>query len=114
MRRVVITGLGIVSSIGANTDEVIQLHFVMGNQELASPPDYAEHGFRSQIHGLPDIEVSDHIEKRQLRFMGEGAAYNFIAMQDAINDSGLTEREISNERTGLIMGSGGPSTRNHL
>ena len=111
MRRVVITGLGIVSSIGVNTDEVTA-SLRHGKSGISFAPDYAEHGFRSQIHGLPDIEVSDHIDKRQLRFMGEGAAYNFIAMQDAINDSGLTEREISNERTGLIMGSGGPSTKN--
>ena len=111
MRRVVITGLGIVSSIGVNTDEVTA-SLRNGKSGISFASDYAEHGFRSQIHGLPDIEVSDHIDKRQLRFMGEGAAYNFIAMQDAINDSGLTEREISNERTGLIMGSGGPSTKN--
>jgi 3-oxoacyl-[acyl-carrier-protein] synthase-1 len=111
MRRVVITGLGIVSSIGITSDEVTT-SLRDGKSGISFAPDHAEHGFRSQIHGLPDIEVSDHIDKRQLRFMGEGAAYNFIAMQDAINDSGLTEKEISNERTGLIMGSGGPSTKN--
>ena len=111
MRRVVVTGLGIVSSIGINADEVTE-SLQKGKSGISFAPDYAEHGFRSQIHGMPNIDVSDHIDKRQLRFMGEGAAYNFIAMQDAINDSGLTEKEISNERTGLIMGSGGPSTKN--
>ena len=111
MRRVVITGLGIVSSIGINADEVTS-SLQKGKSGISFAPDYAEHGFRSQIHGMPDIDVSDRIDKRQLRFMGEGAAYNFIAMQDAIDDSGLTEKEISNERTGLIMGSGGPSTKN--
>ena len=111
MRRVVITGLGIVSSIGINADEVTE-SLQKGKSGISFAPDYAEHGFRSQIHGMPNIDVSDHIDKRQLRFMGEGAAYNFIAMQDAIDDSGLTEKEISNERTGLIMGSGGPSTKN--
>ena len=111
MRRVVITGLGIVSSIGINADEVTS-SLQKGKSGISFAPDYAEHGFRSQIHGMPDIDVSDRIDKRQLRFMGEGAAYNFIAMQDAIDDSGLTEKEISNDRTGLIMGSGGPSTKN--
>ncbi|PQM61206.1 MAG: beta-ketoacyl-[acyl-carrier-protein] synthase I [Rhodobacteraceae bacterium] len=111
MRRVVITGIGIVSSIGVNAEEVTA-SLRSGKSGISFAPDYADHGFRSQIHGRPDIEVSDYIDKRQLRFMGEGAAYNFIAMQDAIKDSGLTEQEISNERTGLIMGSGGPSTKN--
>ncbi len=111
MRRVVITGLGIVSSIGIDADEVTA-SLRTGKSGISFAPDYAEHGFRSQIHGKPNIDVSDHIDKRQLRFMGEGAAYNFIAMQNAIEDSGLTEKEISHERTGLIMGSGGPSTKN--
>ena len=111
MRRGVITGVGIVSSIGVNAEEVTA-SLRSGKSGISFAPDYADHGFRSQIHGRPDIEVSDYIDKRQLRFMGEGAAYNFIAMQDAIKDSGLTEQEISNERTGLIMGSGGPSTKN--
>ena len=111
MRRVVITGLGIVSSIGNNVDEVTSA-LRRGKSGICFAPDYAEHGFRSQIHGLPKIDVAERIDKRQLRFMGEGAAYNFIAMADAIEDSGLTENEVSNERTGLIMGSGGPSTKN--
>ncbi len=111
MRRVVITGLGIVSSIGKNADEVTD-SLRSGKSGIAFAPEYAEYGFRSRVHGMPDINLSDYIDKRQLRFMGDGAAYNFIAMRDAIDDSGLTEKEISHERTGLIMGSGGPSTKN--
>ena len=111
MRRVVITGIGIVSSIGNNVEEVLN-SLKMAKSGIKFSPDYAEHGFRSQVHGLPNIEVSDFVDKRQLRFMGDGAAYNFISMQQAIQDSGLTESEVSNERTGLIMGSGGPSTKN--
>jgi 3-oxoacyl-[acyl-carrier-protein] synthase-1 len=111
MRRVVITGLGIVSSIGIDANEVTS-SLRNGKSGICFAPEYAEHGFRSQIHGLPKIEVADYIDKRQLRFMGEGAAFNYIAMQQAIKDSGLTEKEVSNERTGLIMGSGGPSTKN--
>ena len=111
MRRVVITGLGIVSPIGNNTAEVTD-SLRAGRSGIVFAPDYAEHGFRSQIHGRPDITLEDHIDKRDLRFMGEGAAWNFIAMQQAIADSGLTEAEVSNPRSGLIMGSGGPSTSN--
>ncbi len=111
MRRVVITGLGIVSSIGTNAEEVTA-SLRAGKSGISFAPEYAEHNFRSQIHGMPNIDVSEHIDKRQLRFMGEGAAYNFISMEQAIIDSGLKEKEISNERTGLIMGSGGPSTKN--
>ncbi len=111
MRRVAITGIGIVSSIGNKAEEVTA-SLRTGKSGICFAPDYAEHGFRSQIHGLPRIDVTEHIDKRQLRFMGQGAAYNFIAMRDAIEDSGLTENEVSNDRTGLIMGSGGPSTKN--
>ncbi len=111
MRRVVVTGLGIVSSIGLSANEVSSA-LRAGKSGISFAPEYAERGFRSQIHGKPNIEISDHIEKRVLRFMGEGAAFNYIAMQQAVEDSGLSESEISNERTGLIMGSGGPSTKN--
>ncbi|MHA3979980.1 beta-ketoacyl-ACP synthase I [Halovulum sp. GXIMD14794] len=113
MRRVVITGIGIVSSIGVDKDEVMtSLKESRSGIEFA--PDYAEHGFRSQIQGRPKIDIAEHIDKRQLRFMGDGAAFNYIAMQQAIEDSGLEEGDISNERTGLIVGSGGPSTKNML
>jgi len=111
MRRVVITGIGIISSIGNNVDEVLD-SLKEGRSGIVFAPEYAEHGFRSQIHGMPKINPAEHIDKRQMRFMGPGAAYNFLAMQQAIADSGLEENEVSNERTGLIVGSGGPSTSN--
>ncbi len=111
MRRVVITGMGIVSSIGNNIDEVTAA-LKSGKSGIVAAPEYAENGFRSQVHGMPQINIADHIDKRNLRFMGPGAAYNFIAMEQAIADSGLEESDISNPRTGLVMGSGGPSTSN--
>ncbi|MBL4542682.1 MAG: beta-ketoacyl-ACP synthase I [Rhodobacteraceae bacterium] len=111
MRRVVVTGIGIVSPIGHNADEVAA-SLRAGRSGIVFAPEYAEHGFRSQVHGDPNIVLEDHIDKRQLRFMGPGAAYNFIAMEQAVADSGLEDGDVSNERTGLIMGSGGPSTSN--
>lgn len=111
MRRVVVTGMGIVSSIGANTEEVLS-SLREGKSGISFAQDYAEHGFRSQVHGMPNVDIASLIDKRQLRFMGDGAAYNYISMQQAIADSGLEESDISNPRTGLIMGSGGPSTKN--
>jgi 3-oxoacyl-[acyl-carrier-protein] synthase-1 len=111
MRRVVITGIGIVSSIG-NDVETVRRSLREGRSGISFAPTYAEHGFRCQVHGRPDIDIAAHVDKRQLRFMGDGAAYNYIAMEQAIADSGLEESEVSNERTGLVMGSGGPSTRN--
>ena len=111
MRRVVITGLGIVSSIG-NTAEEVTASLKESRSGIVFAPDYAEHGFRSQVKGQPNIDIAEHVDKRALRFMGDGAAWNYIAMQRAIADSGLEESDVSNERTGLIMGSGGPSTRN--
>ncbi|MEL7154176.1 MAG: beta-ketoacyl-ACP synthase I [Pseudomonadota bacterium] len=112
MRRVVITGIGIVSSIGNNAQEVTA-SLRESKSGIVFSEDYAEHGFRSQVHGAPNIDLTAMIDKRQLRFMGDGAAYNYIAMEQAIADSGLEENEVSNERTGLVMGSGGPSTK-HL
>ncbi|MFO1107367.1 MAG: beta-ketoacyl-ACP synthase I [Amaricoccus sp.] len=111
MRRVVITGLGIVSSIGNNAEEVAA-SLKAGRSGIVFAPDYAEHGFRCQVHGKPEIDIAAHVDKRQLRFMGDGAAWNYIAMDQAIADSGLEPTDVSNERTGLIMGSGGPSTKN--
>lgn len=111
MRRVVITGIGIISPIGNSAAEV-EASLRAGKSGVVFAPEYAEHGFRSQVHGKPQIDLAAHIDKRDLRFMGPGAAYNFLSMQQAIADSGLTEAEVSNERTGLIMGSGGPSTSN--
>ncbi|ODM42031.1 beta-ketoacyl-ACP synthase I [Cereibacter johrii] len=111
MRRVVITGIGIVSPIGNNAAEV-EASLRAGRSGISFSEEYAHHGFRSQIHGMPDLVLEDHIDKRDLRFMGPGAAYNFIAMEQAIKDSGLEAAEVSNPRTGLVMGSGGPSTSN--
>jgi 3-oxoacyl-[acyl-carrier-protein] synthase-1 len=111
MRRVVITGLGVISPIGNNIDEVTDA-LKVGRSGIAFEPEYAENGFRSRVAGIPDINPADHIDKRHMRFMGVGGGYNYLAMQQAIADSGLEPNEVSNERTGLIMGSGGPSTSN--
>ncbi|MDD9899371.1 MAG: beta-ketoacyl-ACP synthase I [Alphaproteobacteria bacterium] len=113
MRRVVVTGLGIVSCIGNDQDTVTQ-SLKGGKSGIVFAPKYAEMGFRSHIHGAPEIDLAARVDKKLLRFMGEGAAYNYIAMEDAIKDAGLEESDVSNERSGLIMGSGGPSTINLL
>ena len=113
MRRVVVTGIGIISSIGNDQSEVLN-SLIDGKSGIVSAPEYAENGFRSQVHGVPKIILEDHIDKRQMRFMGPGAAFNYLSMEQAIKDSGLEEKEVSNERTGLIVGSGGPSTSNLL
>jgi 3-oxoacyl-[acyl-carrier-protein] synthase-1 len=110
MRRVVITGMGIVSSIGNDVAEV-EASLRAGKSGIVFAEDYAEHGFRCRVHGAPKITVEDLIDKRDLRFMGDGAAFTYIAMKEAIADSGLEETDISNERTGIIVGSGGPSTK---
>lgn len=110
MRRVVITGIGIISPIG-NSPAEVEGSLRAGTSGIIFAEDYAEHGFRSRVKGQPNIVLEDHIDKRDLRFMGDGAAYNFIAMRDAIADAGLTEAEVSNDRAGLVMGSGGPSTK---
>lgn len=109
MRRVVVTGLGIVSSIGNNKDEVLEA-LKTGRSGIESSPDMVEHGFRSQVAGTLKIDVTQHVDKRTLRFMGPGAAYAHIAMSEAIADAGLDEADIVNPRTGLVAGSGGPST----
>ncbi|WP_435141402.1 beta-ketoacyl-ACP synthase I [Pseudopelagicola sp. nBUS_19] len=109
MRRVVVTGLGIVSSIG-NSAEEVTASLKAGRSGITTSPEMVEHGFRSQIAGTLDIEPKEHVDKRTLRFMGPGAAYAHIAMGKAIADAGLSEEHIINERTGLIAGSGGPST----
>jgi 3-oxoacyl-[acyl-carrier-protein] synthase-1 len=109
MRRVVVTGLGIVSSIGTNADEVTA-SLKAGRSGITANAAMAEHGFRSQIAGAVDLDPAEHIDKRTLRFMGPGAAYSYIAMGQAIADAGLSEDEVVNPMTGLIAGSGGPST----
>ncbi|ATG34557.1 MULTISPECIES: beta-ketoacyl-ACP synthase I [Phaeobacter] len=109
MRRVVVTGLGIVSSIGNNAEEVLA-SLKAGKSGIEASPEMAEHGFRSQIAGTLKLNVADHVDKRTLRFMGAGAAYAHIAMSQAIADAGLSDDQVVNERTGLVAGSGGPST----
>ena len=110
LRRVVVTGMGVVSCIGNDVKSVLS-SLKAGKSGISFSPEYAEMGFRSQVYGKPEIVLEDHIEKRMLRFMGDGAAYNHIAMVQAIEDSGLEESDVVNERTGIIMGSGGPSTK---
>lgn len=110
MRRVVVTGIGIVSSIGSNAQEV-NASLREAKPGIVSAEDYARLGFRCQVHGAPTIDLDTSIDRRVRRFMGDGAAWNWIAMQQAIADAGLEESDVKNERTGLIMGSGGPSTR---
>lgn len=109
MRRVVVTGLGIVSSIGNNADEVLA-SLKAGKSGITANEDMKEYGFRSQVAGAVKLDVKELVDKRVLRFMGPGAAYGYLAMQQAIADAGLTEAEVVNPRTGLIAGSGGPST----
>jgi 3-oxoacyl-[acyl-carrier-protein] synthase-1 len=110
MRRVVVTGMGIVSSIGNNTQEVTA-SLREARSGIVFAEDYAKHGFRSQVHGAPDLDPFEALDRRTTRFMGEGAAWNYIAMEQAVRDAGLEKDEISHPRTGMIMGSGGPSTR---
>src|SRR6202451_2770240 len=110
MRRVVVTGLGIVSSIGNNADEVTE-SLRQAKSGIVRAEDYVRLGFRSQIHGSLKIDLETAVDRRARRFMGDGAAYAWLGMNQAIQDAGLEEKDISNPRTGLIVGSGGPSTR---
>lgn len=109
MRRVVVTGLGIVSPIGNNAAEVLT-SLKVGKSGIEANADMAEHGFRSQIAGNVKLNIADHVDKRTLRFMGPGAAYSYIAMKQAIEDAGLEDGQVVNPMTGVIAGSGGPST----
>jgi 3-oxoacyl-[acyl-carrier-protein] synthase I len=110
MRRVVVTGIGIVSSIGNNAQEVLA-SLREAKSGVVKAEDYARLGFRCQVHGAPTLDLDSAVDRRVRRFMGDGAAWNWVAMRQAIGDSGLEESDIKNERTGIIMGSGGPSTR---
>jgi 3-oxoacyl-[acyl-carrier-protein] synthase-1 len=110
MRRVVVTGMGIVSSIGNNTQEVLA-SLREAKSGVVRADKYAELGFRCHVHGAPTLDASEAVDRRAMRFLGGGAAWNHVAMEQAIRDAGLQESEISNERTGMVMGSGGPSTR---
>ncbi len=110
MKRVVVTGMGIVSSIGNNVQEVLA-SLREARSGIVFADDYAELGFRCQVHGAPSPDPAEGLDRRTTRFMGRGAAWNYIAMEQAIQDAGLEPDEVSNPRTGIIMGSGGPSTR---
>ncbi|MBL8665614.1 MAG: beta-ketoacyl-ACP synthase I [Candidatus Odyssella sp.] len=113
MRRVVVTGIGIVSSLGNNPGEVRQA-LKDGRSGIVFAPDYKEMGFRSHVHGAITLDPETAVDRRLRRFMGDGAVWNYVAMQQAIADSGLGEAEVSSERAGLIMGSGGPSTKDQV
>ena len=110
MRRVVVTGMGIVSSIGNNTQEVLASLFE-AKSGITRSDEYAKLGFRSQVFGRPTLNPAEVVDRRAMRFLGEGAAWNHVAMEQAIRDSGLEDKDIVNARTGIIMGSGGPSAR---
>ena len=111
LRRVVVTGMGIVSCIGNTLDDVIH-SLKNGVSGIVKAPEHVANGFRSHVHGMPKIDIEAFIDRKLKRFMGDAAAYNYIAMKNAIEDSGLSEEQVSNERAGLIVGSGGGSTTN--
>ena len=111
MRRVVVTGLGIVSCLGNNQKEVYN-SLLNSKSGITFSEEYKEYNLKSHVHGKPSIKLEDHIDRKTIRFMGSGSAYNYIAMKEAIEDSGLEEKEVSNFKTGIIMGSGGPSIEN--
>jgi len=111
MKRVVVTGVGIVSCLGNNQGEVYD-SLLNTKSGIGFSEEYKKYNFKSQICGVPKIKVEEHIDRKIIRFMGEGSAYNYIAMKEAVMDSGLEEKDISNETTGIIMGSGGPSVKN--
>jgi len=111
MKRVVVTGIGIVSCLGNNQDEVYQ-SLLNSKSGISFSEDYKEHNLKSHVHGKPNIKLQDHVDRKTIRFMGSGSAYNYIAMKEAVKDSGLNEKDVSNETTGIVMGSGGPSIEN--
>ena len=111
MKRVAITGIGIVSCLGNNQKEVYD-SLLNTKSGIGFSEEYKKYNFKSQICGVPKIKVEEHIDRKIIRFMGEGSAYNYIAMKEAVTDSGLEEKDVSNEATGIIMGSGGPSVKN--
>ncbi|MBD1150222.1 beta-ketoacyl-ACP synthase I [Pelagibacterales bacterium SAG-MED29] len=111
MKRVVVTGIGIVSCLGNNQEEVYQ-SLLNSKSGISFCEEYKEHNLKSHIHGKPNIKLQDHVDRKTIRFMGSGSAYNYIAMQEAVKDSGLEEKDVSNISTGIVMGSGGPSIEN--
>ena len=111
MKRVVVTGIGVVSCLGNNQKEVYQ-SLLNTKSGITFCEEYKEHNLKSHIHGKPNIKLEDHIDRKIIRFMGDGSSYNYVAMQEAIKDSGLEEKDVSNFTTGIVMGSGGPSIKN--
>ena len=111
MKRVVVTGVGIVSCLGNNQEEVYQ-SLLNSKSGISFCEEYKEHNLKSHIHGKPNIKIQDHVDRKIIRFMGSGSAYNYIAMKEAVKDSGLEEKDVSNISTGIVMGSGGPSIEN--
>ncbi len=111
MKRVVITGIGIVSCLGNNQEEVHQ-SLLNSKSGISFCEEYKEHNLKSHIHGKPKIKIEDHVDRKIIRFMGSGSAYNYIAMKEAVKDSGLEDKDVSNISTGIVMGSGGPSIEN--
>ena len=111
MKRVVVTGIGIVSCLG-NSQEEVYRSLLNSKSGISFSEEYKEHNLKSQIHGKPNIKLQDHVDRKTIRFMGSGSAYNYIAMKEAVKDSGLEEKDVSNISTGIVMGSGGPSIEN--
>ena len=111
MKRVVITGIGVVSCLGNNQEEVYR-SLINSKSGITFCEEYKEFNLKSHVHGIPNIKLEDHVDRKTIRFMGPGSAYNYIAMKEAVNDSGLEEKDVSNFLTGMIMGSGGPSIKN--
>ena len=111
MKRVVITGLGVVSCLGNNQDEVYK-SLLSSKSGITFSEEYKEYNLKSNVHGKPNIKLEDHVDRKFIRFMGPGSAYNYVSMNEAVKDSGLKENEVSNIDTGMIMGSGGPSIEN--
>jgi 3-oxoacyl-[acyl-carrier-protein] synthase-1 len=111
MKRVVVTGIGIVSCLGNNQKEVCE-SLMNTKSGISFAEEYKEHNLKSNVHGKPNIKLEDHVDRKALRFMGNGSAYNYVAMKEAIQDSGLKDNDVSNVSTGMVMGSGGPSIEN--
>ena len=111
MKRVVVTGIGVVSCLGNNQEEVYQ-SLINSKSGITFSEEYKEYNLKSHVHGLPNIKLEDHVDRKIIRFMGEGSAYNYVAMNEAVKDSGLEEKDVSNITTGMVMGSGGPSIKN--
>ena len=111
MKRVVVTGIGVVSCLGNNQEKVYE-SLINSKSGITFCEEYKEHNLKSHIHGKPNIKLDDYVDRKIIRFMGDGSAYNYVAMSEAVIDSGLEEKDVSNISTGMIMGSGGPSIEN--